>query len=165
MSRARFALAACIAVIAVAVAAVPATAATSATATQTVKFTTQSAVQLNLSNNLYDFGVVDPLGVKTSTTNATVATVFANAPWSLSVAGTGAFKDGSTTPQTIPDSRMTVNGTALNNSTTAIPVSTGAATPVAGTATNLQYSLKLLFGDPSSTTAFSDTLTYTASTP
>ena len=79
MSRARVALAACVAVVAIVVAAVPASAATSVTASQTVKFTNQAAIQLSLSNTSYDFGVVDPLAVNTSAPNATVATVFSNA--------------------------------------------------------------------------------------
>ena len=66
MSRARFAIAACVAVVAVAVAAAPASAAT--TASQTVKFTNQAAVQLTLTPASIDLGTVDPLGTATSAT-------------------------------------------------------------------------------------------------
>jgi hypothetical protein len=166
MSRARVALAACVAVVAIVVAAVPASAATSVTASQTVKFTNQAAIQLSLSNTSYDFGVVDPLAVNTSAPNATVATVFSNAAWHLSVKGTGTFSDGN--GKTIPDSRMTVTGSlpAVTLSATNQNVATGVgATPQTGTATNLQYALQLQWGDPVSTSPFSDTLTYTAATP
>ena len=91
MSRARVALAACVATVAMVVAVAPASAATSASANQTVKITNQTAVQLSLSNNSYDFGVVDPLTTATSAPNATVATVFSNAAWHLAVKGTGSF--------------------------------------------------------------------------
>ena len=53
---------------------------------------------------------------------------------------------------------------ALSNAYQTVATS-ATATPQAGTATNLQYALSLQWGDPVSTTAFSDTLTYTAYTP
>ncbi len=166
MSRARFALAACVAVVAAAVVVSPASAATSASANQTVKFTDQSAVQLTLSNTSYDFGVVDPLATATSAANATVATVFSNSPWRLQVKGSGNFTDG--TGKTIPDSRMSVTSgaTTVPLSSTATTVASGAtATPTTGTPNNLQYALTLAWNDPISTAAFTDTLTYTAVTP
>jgi hypothetical protein len=166
MSRARFAIAACVAVIAAAVAVAPASAATSASANQTVKFSDQSAVQLTLSNTSYDFGVVDPLATVTSAPNATVATVFSNAAWHLAVKGTGNFSDGG--GKTIPNNRMTITGSqpAVTLSNAYQTVATSAtATPQAGTPTNLQYALTLQWGDAVSTSAFSDTLTYTAYTP
>ncbi len=162
MSRARFAIAACVAVIAVAVAAAPASAAT--TASQTVKFTNQAAVQLTLTPASIDLGTVDPLGTATSAT-PTVATVFANAPWHLQVKGTGNFTSGAAV---IPDSRLTVTGSLpgvqLSAANQNIALGT-VATPQTGTATNVNYALSLLWNDPVSATPFSDTLTYTVVTP
>ena len=152
MSRARFALAACVAVVAAAVAVSPASAATSASANQTVKFTDQSAVQLTLSNTSYDFGVVDPLATSTSAANATVATVFSNSPWRLQVKGSGNFTDG--TGKTIPDSRMSVTSRATTVPSRARrpPSPPGAtATPTTGTPNNLQYALTLAVERPIST--------------
>src|SRR5579862_7797446 len=111
MSRVRIgaALAAAVAIASV-VTAAPATAATSASATQTVKFTNQQSVQLNLAPSTYNFGNVDPLATYSSAAGANTATVFSNGAWHLQVNGTGNFSDGGTPAKTIPDSRMTVAG-------------------------------------------------------
>jgi hypothetical protein len=169
MSRARIgaALAAAAAIATVASAA-PANAATSATATQTVTFTNQQSVQLNLSPGTYNFGTVDPLTTYSSPSGANTATVYSNGAWHLTVQGTGNFSDGGSPAKLIPDSRMTVagnGGTPVTLGTTPGTVASGSQTPQAGDAVNLIYALTLQWGDPTSTSAFSDTLTYTAYTP
>ena len=166
MKRVRLGLALGAVALVAAVLTAPANAATSASQTQVVKFTNQASVQLNLATTTpFDFGNVDPLQTYSSAANANVATVFSNAPWHLSVKGTGNFSDGGA--NTIPDSRLQVKGAStitLSNANQTIATG-AAATPQAGTPTNIQYLLTLQWGDPVSANPYSDTLTYTATTP
>jgi hypothetical protein len=168
MSRVRLGAAVCVAAVLVAFAAAPASAATSATATQTVKFTNQQSVQLNLAPSTYNFGNVDPLATYSSAAGANTATVFSNGAWHIQVNGTGNFSDGGAPAKLIPDSRMTVSGNGgppVTLSSTAATIASGTATAQAGTAVPLIYALTLQWTDPVSSNAYSDTLTYTAYTP
>jgi len=169
MSRVRIgaALAAAVAIASV-VTAAPATAATSASATQTVKFTNQQSVQLNLAPSTYNFGKVTPLATATSAAGANTARVYSNTPWQLEVNGSGLFTDGGSPVHTIPDSRMTISGNGgapITLSSTPGTVATGTPTPKRGVKVALIYALTLQWTDPVSTQAYTDTLTYTAYTP
>lgn len=163
MSRVRIglALATVAAVAATAIAAAPASAATSLPATQVVSFQNQAAVQVSLSASSVNLGLLDPLQVYTFP-NATTATVSSNAAWTLTVKGSGSFSDGA--GNTIPDGRMTVKqGSWVDTlSGTAQTIGTGLQP---GAAMPIEYDMQLAWNDPIGTAAYTDTLTYTASTP
>ena len=170
MNRMRIALAGAVLAVVAGVCALPAMAAppTTASATQTVKFTNRASVQLTLSQALTDFGAVDPLTPYTA--SGGTATVKANAPWTLTVAAPTNFTEDAGGSNTIPIGRLglSANGgafAALASGTN--PVSSGAATTNAGTATTLNYQLNLQFGDAPNTAGnnYQAVLTYTASTP
>ena len=92
----------------------------------------------------------------------------ANTDWQLTVAGDGDFADG--TGETFPLSRLEwrVNGSGATFApfaTAGAFVSSGAATPVTGTATPLDLRLQVTYQDSISPVPFQTGLTYIATTP
>jgi hypothetical protein len=125
-------------------------------------------VSLALPGASVDFGGVDPLSSPFDLRPALTATATANQAWSLLVQGAGDFADG--TGKTYPLARLgwRLDGgggayTAL--STSAQPVTTGAANVPAGTATPIDLRLQVTYADPVSSQPFQTTLTYIATTP
>lgn len=163
MSRVRIgiALATVAAVAATAIAAAPASAATSLPATQTVTFSNQAAVQVALSANSVNLGMLNPLQVYTFP-NATTATVSSNAAWTLTVNGSGSFSDGN--GNSIPDGRMTVKQGSFTDTLSASPqtIATGIQP---GAVMPIEYDMQLAWNDPIGAAPYTDTLTYVASTP
>ena len=125
------------------------------------------AVTLALSASSVDFGGVDPISSPFVLAPALTATVTSNTTWSLSLAGSGNFADG--TGKTFPLAQLgwRLNGgtTYTAASTTAQTVTTGVATGSSGTANPIDFRLQVTYADPVSSQPFQTTLTYTATTP
>lgn len=135
--------------------------------THTVTFNNQTTLELDIPQNTYDFGNVNPsTGTYTSASNAVVATVKSNANWSVSVkAGAANFVGVGNSSNTIPVSRLLwgLNAATPTNALTTsdVVVSTGSAT--ASTALNMGYKMSINWTDP--VDAYTATLTYTAVNP
>jgi hypothetical protein len=125
-------------------------------------------VSLALSSSSIEFGTVDPLSSPYSRPSALTATVTANAPWALTVAGTGDFGDG--LGKAFPLARLgwRLNGSAgayTPLSTAATTVTSGGATSPTGSANPLDMQLTVTYADPISANSFQTSLTYIAFTP
>ena len=122
-------------------------------------------VTLALSNSSVTLGTISPLTSPITLLSAVTATVVANAGWTLTGSGAGAFSDG--TGHTIPLSelawRRTGGTTFTPFTTTPATITTGAATT--GTTVPLDYRLTVGYSDPASTSPYSTTITYIATTP
>ncbi len=120
---------------------------------------------LSLSTTAVNLGTVSPLSSPVTLVGATTATVGATATWTLAAYGSGPFGDG--TGKTIPLAdlawRRSGGSTFTSFTTTATTIATGTAT--AGVAVPLDYRLTIGFPDPASTSAYSTTITYIATTP
>jgi hypothetical protein len=125
------------------------------------------AVALALSASSVDFGGVDPISSPFALSPALTATVTSNTTWSLSLAGSGNFADG--TGKTFPLAQLSwrLHGgtTYTATSTTTQTVTTGVATTTSGAANPIDFRLQVTYADPVSSQPFQTTLTYTATTP
>ncbi|HUZ84612.1 MAG TPA: hypothetical protein VMU66_07950, partial [Gaiellales bacterium] len=108
-----------------------------------------------------------PAGSPFAYPGAVVATVTATAGWTLSVSGSGPFSDGA--GHTLPIAnlawRLAGGGTYTPFATTPATVATGAATGSSGAAVALDYQLSVSYSDPSSSSPYTTSLTYIATTP
>ena len=125
------------------------------------------AVALSLSAASVDFGGVDPISSPFVLAPALTATVTSNTTWSLSLAGSGNFADGSGKTFPLAQLGWRLHGAAAYTatSTTAQTVTTGTATSSSGTASPIDFQLQVTYADPVSSQPFQTTLTYTATTP
>jgi hypothetical protein len=125
-------------------------------------------VALTLSASSVDFGGVDPISSPFVLAPALTATVTSNTTWSLSLAGSGDFADG--TGKTFPLSQLgwRLNGSGASytaTSTASQTVTTGVANTPAGTAAPIDFRLQVTYADPVSSQPFQTSLTYIATTP
>ncbi len=125
-------------------------------------------VSLSLSSGSVEFGTVDPLSSPFSRPSAVTATITSNAPWSLTVAGSGDFGDG--LGKVFPLARLGwrlggSTGVFTPLSTTATTVTSGNATSSSGAASPLDMQLTVTYADPISANSFQTSLTYIALTP
>jgi hypothetical protein len=128
---------------------------------------TTPAVALALSTGSVDFGGVDPISSPFVLAPALTATVTSNTTWTLSLAGSGDFADGSgkTFPLAQLGWRVSGAGAFTAASTTAQTVTTGVSNTPSGTAAPIDLRLQVTYADPVSSLPFQTTLTYTATTP
>jgi hypothetical protein len=125
-------------------------------------------ISLSLSTGSIEFGTVDPLSSPFTRTSALTTTVTSNAPWSLTVAGSGDFGDG--LGKVFPLGRLGwrlggSTGAFTPLSTTATTVNSGNATTSTGMASPLDMQLTVTYADPVSANSFQTSLTYIALTP
>ena len=124
-------------------------------------------VSLSLSSTSLDLGAISPLSSPVTRTGAVTATVVASAGWTLSALGSGPFSDGA--GHTIPLSDLAWKRSAATAyapfTTSAATVTTGTATTASGSAVPLDYRLTVTFPDPASSSSYSTTITYIATTP
>jgi len=125
-------------------------------------------VSLSLSSGSVEFGTVDPLSSPFTRPSALTATVTSNAPWSLTVAGSGDFGDG--LGKIFPLARLgwrlgASTGVFTPLSTAAMTVTSGGATSSSGAASPLDMQLTVTYADPISANSFQTSLTYIALTP
>jgi hypothetical protein len=128
---------------------------------------TTPAVALALSTSSVDFGGVDPISSPFVLAPALTATVTSNTTWTLTLAGSGDFADG--TGKTLPLAQLgwRLHGASAYTaaSTTAQTVTTGVANTPSGTAAPIDLRLQVTYADPVSSQPFQTALTYTATTP
>ena len=124
-------------------------------------------LSLSLSNTSLDLGAISPLSSPVTRAGAVTATVVASAGWTLSALGSGPFSDGS--GHTIPLSDLAWKRSAATAyapfSTSAATVTTGTATTASGSAVPIDYRLTVTYPDAASSSSYSTTITYIATTP
>ena len=127
-----------------------------------------NTVTLALNTATVGLGTISPLTSPLTLLSATTATVVSNAGWTLAALGTGPFTDGAG-GHSIALSALAWrrNGTTTFTpfTTTATTVTTGNATTASGVATPVDYRLTVGYSDPASSTPYSTTITYVATTP
>lgn len=132
-----------------------------------LSLTITPAVTLALSTGSVDFGGVDPISSPFVLAPAMTATVTSNTTWALTLAGSGAFADGTGKSFPLAQLGWRLHGAAAYTaaSTTAQTITTGVANTPSGTAAPVDLQLQVTYADPVSSQPFQTTLTYTATTP
>ena len=125
-------------------------------------------VSLSLSSTSLDLGAISPLSSPVTRTGAVTATVVASAGWTLVGARIGPVQRRlPATPSRCPTwpgsdrPRPPTHRSRLSAAT----VTTGTATTASGSAVPIDYRLTVSYPDAASSSSYSTTITYIATTP